>query len=49
MYQKTVEKEDGYSKVQIAEIKRVLAKGSAMYKKDPGFRKFIRAFIKETT
>ncbi|HZX20627.1 MAG TPA: hypothetical protein VFF13_06485 [archaeon] len=49
MYSKTVEKEDVYSKKEIADIKRVLAKGHMMYKKDPEFRKFIRAFIKETT
>ncbi len=48
MYQKTVEKE-GYSKKEIIKMRKALKSGIHAYRKDPEFRKALKAFIKETT
>lgn len=48
VYQKAVQKEDGYSKAQLAKIKRVFKK-IEIARKDPEFMKAVRQFIKETT
>lgn len=47
MYQNTIEKE-GYSRKELAKIERALQRGIRAYKKDPEFRKAVKAFIKET-
>ncbi|HLC79486.1 MAG TPA: hypothetical protein VJG83_03565 [archaeon] len=48
MYQKTVEKQEGYSKKQLARIKAVLRKIDRV-RKDPEVLKSARQMIKEST
>ena len=48
VYQKTVQEEEGYSKAQLARIKRVFRK-IEIARKDPEFMKAVRRFIKDTT
>ena len=47
MYQKVVEKES-YSKKDLARIRKNLKNGIEAYKKDPEFKKAVKAFIKKT-
>ncbi|HLC92685.1 MAG TPA: hypothetical protein VJH23_03185 [archaeon] len=48
VYQKTVQEESGYSKAQLAKIKRVLKKIERA-QKNPNIIRAARQFVKDTT